>query len=45
MFYIPFVVFLLRFVESIPYRRYKDRPLSADWAPSPKPVENKAATP
>ena len=45
MLYVPLVVFLLRFVESIPYRRYKDRPLSADWASSPTPVENKAATP
>jgi Zn-dependent protease with chaperone function len=45
MIYVPAIVFLLRIVESIPYRRYKDRPLSAEWTASIKPVENKAAIP
>ena len=44
LLYIPGVVFLLRFVESIPYRRYKDRPLSSAWATASMPVENRAST-
>jgi Zn-dependent protease with chaperone function len=44
MLYVPAVVFFLRFVESLPYRRYKDRPLSADWTSSPRAVENRAST-
>jgi hypothetical protein len=39
MLYVPCVVFLLRFVESIPYRRYKDRPLSSAWTTPSVPVE------
>jgi hypothetical protein len=44
MLYVPAVVFLLRLFESIPYRRYKDRPLSAEWTSSSKVVENKVST-
>jgi Zn-dependent protease with chaperone function len=44
MLYVPAVVFLLRLSESIPYRRYKDRPLSAEWTSSSKVVENKVST-
>jgi hypothetical protein len=42
MLYVPAVVFLLRFVESLPYRRYKDRVSSA--MTTSKAVENRAST-
>ena len=42
--YVPAVVFLLRLFDSIPYRRYNDRPLSAEWTSTPKVVENKVST-
>ncbi len=42
-FYVPAVVLVLRLIESLPYRRYKDRPLSPEWMPT-RPVENRAAT-
>lgn len=44
LLYVAGVVFLLRFIESVPYRHYKDRPLSSAWATSSVPVENKAST-
>ncbi len=44
LLYIPGVVFLLRYLESLPYRRYKDRPLSSASAPSSAPVEKEAST-
>ena len=44
MFYVPAVVFLLRFFEWLPYSRYKDRPLSPEWTNPSKVVENRATT-
>ena len=44
MLYVPAVVFVLRLFESIPYRRYIDRPLSAEWTSPSKVVENKVST-
>ena len=43
MAYIPGVVLLLRFVEWLPYWRYRDRPVSPEWRASSKVVENQAA--
>lgn len=44
-FYVPAVVFALRFFESIPYRRYKDRPVSEAWKiERSTPVEKQGLT-
>ncbi|HEX6880596.1 MAG TPA: M48 family metalloprotease [Terriglobales bacterium] len=44
-FYVPAVVFALRFFESIPYRRYKDRPVSEVWRTERStPVEKQGLT-
>ncbi len=44
MFYVPGVMLVLRFLEWLPYARYKDRLLSPEWTVSSKVVENRATT-